>query len=226
MQADLTRRGVLGLAGAGAVAAATTMSLPALVRLAAAKTPTGADPFTLGVASGEPIPGGVVLWTRLAPDPLATDGSGGMPPHPFDVHWQVARDEQFRRVERQGTYVARPEFGHSVHVEVDGLRPGRDYYYRFRAGDAISPTGRTQTAPPALSSVALNFAVASCAMYEHGYFTAYRHLAEENPDVVVFLGDYIYEHGPNEYLSPTGNVRNFVNGHTYTLADYRISYAQ
>lgn len=226
MHAEVTRRGVLGLAGAGAVAAATTMSFPAWLPLAAAKTPTGADPFTLGVASGEPVPGGVVLWTRLAPDPLAEDGSGGMPPQPFEVHWQVASDEGFRHVERQGTYTARPEFGHSVHIEVNGLRPGRDYHYRFRAGDAVSPTGRTRTAPPIRSSVALNFAVASCAMYEHGYFTAYRHLAEENPDFVLYLGDYIYEHGPNEYRSQSGNVRNHVNGHAHTLTDYRIRYAQ
>src|SRR5438270_6221412 len=87
------------------------------------------DPFTLGVASGDPLPGGVVLWTRLAPKPI--DG-GGMPMALVDVDWEVARDARFQSIAQRGTAVARPELGHSVHVEVDGLEPAREYWYRFR----------------------------------------------------------------------------------------------
>lgn len=105
------------------------------------------DPFTLGVASGDPLPDGVVLWTRLAPDPLAADGLGGMPGYHLPVQWQVATDEGFTDVVRAGAAQATPALGHSVHVEVGGLRPGRDYFYRFRAGNQLSPVGRTRTAP-------------------------------------------------------------------------------
>ena len=118
------------------------------------------DPFALGVASGDPAPDGVVLWTRLAPKPLE---GGGMPPEPVEVAWQVAEDEAMTRVVRKGTTVATPEWAHSVHVEVDGLQPGRGYWYQFRAGKEVSPKGRTKTTPPADSEPAsLRFAFASC----------------------------------------------------------------
>lgn len=225
MSRQLTRRAFFGLAGAGAAAAATA-SMPGWVTQAGATPPFGEDPFTLGVASGDPLPTGVVLWTRLATDPLRADGTGGMPPHRFPVRWEIAPDETFSRVIDRGTYVTSPELGHSVHVEVDGLQPGREYFYRFHAGDATSAVGRTKTAPAAGSLAPLRFAFASCSMFEHGYFTAYRHLARENPDLIVHLGDYIYEHAANQYRSPSGNVRQFSNGHIYTLADYRIRHAQ
>jgi alkaline phosphatase D len=106
-----------------------------------------ADPFALGVASGDPWPDSVVLWTRLAPQPLALDGLGGMPQRRITVDWEVAADERFRRVVRRGRTAAVPELAHSVHVEVDGLAPDRHYYYRFRAGRDVSPVGRTRTAP-------------------------------------------------------------------------------
>lgn len=97
--------------------------------------------FTLGVASGDPAPDGVVLWTRLAPDPLALDGLGGMPDRAVDVRWEVAEDERFRRVVRRGVQRATARWGHSVHAEVHGLRPDRGYWYRFRVGDQVSPVG-------------------------------------------------------------------------------------
>jgi alkaline phosphatase D len=105
-----------------------------------------ADPFTLGVASGDPAPDGIVLWTRLAPEPLAP--GGGLPQSPVAVRWEIARDEAFRSIVRRGEAEARPELAHSVHVEVDGLEPGRHYWYRFATADAVSPVGRTMTAPP------------------------------------------------------------------------------
>lgn len=111
--------------------------------------PLPTDPFTLDVASGEPTPDGMVLWTRLAPDPLAGDGLGGMPPRPVDVEWELATDDAFRVIEQRGTVTAIPESAHSVHVEPRGLQPGADYFYRFRTEGHLSPTGRTRTAPAA-----------------------------------------------------------------------------
>ncbi|MEV6399906.1 alkaline phosphatase D family protein [Streptomyces sp. NPDC051907] len=152
------------------------------------------DPFALGVASGDPWPDGFVLWTRLAPQPLAPDGTGGMPPAPVRVFWEVARDELFRHVERRGSTLAVAELAHSVHVEVSHLRPGRQYFYRFRAGGVISPVGRTRTAPPPHSRPReLSFAFASCQAWFEGFYTAHRHIAEEDVDLVLHLGDYIYE---------------------------------
>jgi alkaline phosphatase D len=185
------------------------------------------DPFTLGIASGDPTPDGVVLWTRLAPKPLAEDGSGGMPARNVPVKWELAEDEKFSKVVRRDVTDATPEFGHSVHVELDGLQPGREYFYRFRVGDHISPTGRTRTAPALdASDLALTMCFASCAQYEHGYFTAYRRLAEENPDLVLHLGDYQYEYKADVYVAPDGNVRDHKGPETETLANYRQRHAQ
>jgi alkaline phosphatase D len=149
--------------------------------------PVPADPFTLGVASGEPVPDGVVIWTRLASRPLADDGFGGMPARAVDVEWEVAADEQFTRSVQRGMTTAAPEAAHSVHVELSGLRPGADYFYRFRAGGYLSPAGRTRTAPEPGSLAPLTMCVVSCSNYEHGWFTAYRRLADEHPDLVVPL---------------------------------------
>ena len=150
-----------------------------------------ADPFALGVASGSPRSDRLVLWTRLAPQPL--DG-GGMPEAPVEVAWELAEDEGFARIAASGTFTAIPAHGHTVHAEPTGLAPGRTYWYRFRAMGAESPVGRTRTA--AAEGTALDrfrFAFASCQMYEHGYFSAYRHMAADDLDLVVHLGDYIYE---------------------------------
>ena len=185
------------------------------------------DPFTLGVASGDPEARGVVLWTRLAPRPLAADGLGGMPSRAVSVEWQVAGDPAFGRVVRRGVAEATPRGAHSVHVEVDGLAPGREYFYRFRAEGHVSPSGRTRTAPAADSSPAsLTVAAASCTMFEHGHFTAYRHLAEDEPDLVLHLGDYLYELGPDEFVAGPGNVRRVAGQETVTLAAYRQRHAQ
>ncbi|MFD5748843.1 alkaline phosphatase D family protein [Streptomyces sp. NPDC127033] len=186
------RRAMLGATGTVALAvAAGNLSAG---RAGAAERRLREDPFTLGVASGDPWPDGFVLWTRLAPHPLAPDGTGGMDPRAVTVHWEVAEDERFRRVVRRGWTRAVAELAHSVHVEVSGLRPGRQYYYRFRAGGMLSPVGRSRTAPaPHSDPRSLNFAFVSCQAWFEGFYTAYRHLAEEDVDLVLHLGDYIYE---------------------------------
>jgi alkaline phosphatase D len=177
------------------------------------------DPFTLGVASGDPTPTGGVLWTRLAPRPLEPEG--GMDGQRTEVRWQVAEDEGFRRVAREGRSTAAPELSYSVHAVADGLAPGRWYFYRFTAGDATSPVGRLRTAPAAGALAPLRFAFASCQHYEDGLFTAYEHMAREELDLVAHLGDYIYE-----YAAAPGNVRAHVGLEIRTLDDYRRRYAQ
>lgn len=176
------------------------------------------DPFSLGVASGDPWPDGVVLWTRLAPDPLS---GGGMPERDVLVKWEVATDERMQSVVARGTATASPRWGHSVHVEVRGLLPARWYWYRFTVDAGSSPVGRTRTAPArGAQNGRMNFAFASCQHYEAGYFTAYRHLAAEDLDLVLHLGDYIYEGGPAD-----GRVRRHNSPEIKTLADYRNRYA-
>jgi len=206
----------------GLSAAALVFSMGPLARDAWVQPPFPSYPFSLGVASGDPTPDGVVLWTRLAPDPL---NGGGLPDREIPVRWQVAGDENFRQIVRQGTELARPELAHSVHVEVEGLEPAREYFYRFMVGLELSPTGRTKTAPAAGASVSgMTFAFASCQQYEHGYFTAYRRMAEEDLDLVVHLGDYIYEYGPGEDVTSGGNVRAH-DRRVSTLGDFRDRYA-
>ncbi|MEH7081202.1 alkaline phosphatase [Neobacillus drentensis] len=181
-------------------------------------------PFTLGVASGDPLSDSVVLWTRLAPDPL---NGGGMPSHIVPVNWELATDENFRNVIKRGTEHASPNLAHSVHVEVSGLKANTVYFYRFKTGNELSPVGKTKTLPAAGASVAsMTFAFASCQQYEHGYYTAYKHMAKEDLDLVFHVGDYIYEYGTNEYLSATGNVRAHKGDEIITLEDYRTRHAQ
>ncbi|MCF6476617.1 alkaline phosphatase [Nonomuraea sp. MG754425] len=214
----ITRRAFLA-GGAGLGASAALGQAP--VRASARRAPL-ADPFRLGVASGEPTHDGVVLWTRLATDPIAPDGLGGMPDRPVPVRWQLARDEHFRHVVRQGAETARREAAHSVHVELDGLDPGAEYFYRFRAGGEISPVGRTLTTPaPGVRGRPLNLSFASCADYQSGWFTAYRRMAEDQPDLIAFLGDYLYEYGA--YRHP---VRDQAGGECLDLAGYRLRHAQ
>lgn len=180
-------------------------------------------PFPLGVASGDPTADGVVLWTRLSPDP---PGGGERPPAVVEVAWEIAADSRFATVVRTGTAIASPELGHSVHVEVAGLSPGREYWYRFRAGDAVSLTGRTKTAPePGAAVDRLRFAVCGCSNYEAGHFTAYRRIAEEAFDFICHTGDYIYEHRAHGGRNPYA-VREHRGGELHTLADYRDRYAQ
>lgn len=181
--------------------------------------PTGPDGlFALGVASGEPTSDGCILWTRLAPFP--TKG-GGMPDTAVEVAWTVSEDEAFSRIVRRGTVIAVSEDAHSVHLEVNGLKPGRHYWYRFIAGGEVSATGRTKTAPaPEAASGNVRFALASCQQYEQGYYVAHRYLAQEDLDLILFLGDYIYE-------SSWGRrrVRSHGSGEARTLGEYRNRYA-
>ena len=184
----------------------------------------GRDPFTLAVASGDPLPDGVVLWTRLATDPQAADGNGGMPGGAVPLLWEVATDEHFDRPVAAGLVSAAPEHGHTVHVEVTGLSPDRWYAYRFRIGDWASPVGRTRTAPaPGAANGPLRLAVGSCQRWESGYYTAYPHLVADRPDVVVWTGDYIYA---DSDAGPGGGPREVAGGEATTLADYRNRYAQ
>ena len=176
------------------------------------------NPFTLGVASGDPTSDGVVLWTRLAPDPL---NGGGMPPNRVEVEWQIATDEQMGKVVKKGRATATPDLAHSVHVEVRGLEPARWYWYRFKAGSHVSDIGRTRTAPdPKKPLDKLSFAFASCQHYEAGYFTAYQHMAHEDIELVVHLGDYIYEGA----MRP-GRPRQHTGPELASLSDYRNRYA-
>ncbi|MFB4314630.1 alkaline phosphatase D family protein [Actinomadura sp. 21ATH] len=229
----LARRSFLvttGLATTGLATTGVAAGLAAAPAHAAARRAPGGlagDPFTLGVAAGDPDHEGFVLWTRLAPRPLAEDGLGGMPDATFPVRWEVAADERFRRIERRGTAAARPSSAHSVHVELRGLRPGREYWYRFRVANFVSPVGRALTAPrPSSFGPALSMAFVSCSQYEHGLFTAYRRLAEEHPDLVLHLGDYQYEYRKGVYTIPGGNVRDHEGPETVTLAGYRQRHAQ
>lgn len=171
--------------------------------------------FALGVASGDPLPNGVVLWTRLAPAPLE---GGGMPALPVPVRWEIAHDEEFRRIARRGVALASPRWAHSVHVDVRGLRPDRWYHYRFIVGDQVSPVGRTRTAPPPGRGDTLRFLFASCQNFRNGFWPAWAHAPNDDPDLLVFLGDYIYE-------ADFGTAVREHNGpETQTLEDYRSRY--
>ncbi|GAB3814939.1 alkaline phosphatase PhoD [Kribbella italica] len=224
--AGLGRRSFLQLSGLSAATVALGVTAPASAD-ATPRRPVPSGAFALGVASGDPVADGFVLWTKLAPEPLALDGHGGMPPYDVPVRYEVAEDERFRKVVRTGTAIASPELGHAVHPQVRGLRPGREYFYRFRAGQEISPVGRSKTLPtgPAAS---FSFATASCQAWYHGYFPAYQDLARRAPDAVVFLGDYIYEYG----ILAGGNLwkQGVTVGPEHgveieTLEQYRLRYA-
>jgi len=182
--------------------------------------PAFADyPFQLGVASGDPAGDGFVLWTRLAPKPL--ENGGGMQPESVAVAWQVGEDEAMTKVVQKGTSVAAADWAHAVHVEVAGLRPDRWYWYQFKAGNEVSPKGRTRTLPERNSQPErLRFAFASCQHYEAGLYTAYEHMAREEVDLVFHLGDYIYEGAAKE-----GGVRMHNSKELLSLEDYRNRYA-
>lgn len=181
------------------------------------------DPFSLGVASGDPDSNSIVLWTKLAPDP--THSSGGMTPEMVRVEWDLAEDDSMKQIIASGTTVATPQLGHSVHVEVNGLKPARWYWYRFRVGDAESPIGRTRTLPdPFADPESLRFAFASCQNYEQGFYTVYDHMAKDDLDLVVHLGDYIYEYAgiDNRVRKHSGPSDSKIK----TLDDYRLRHMQ
>jgi alkaline phosphatase D len=180
-------------------------------------------PFQLGIASGDPDANSVVLWTRLAPSPLNADGLGGMGTADVTVDWQVSTTDTFATLVASGSVVAKSASAHSVHVIAGGLNPDFDYYYRFRAQGHLSPVGRTRTAPAlGTNGRELVMSFASCAHYEEGYYTAYRRMAEDNPGLILHLGDYIYEYG-----ATTGRPRLHAGAtEIVSLADYRRRYAQ
>src|SRR5699024_4527045 len=185
------------------------------------------DPFQLGVASGDPRSDSVVLWTRLAPEPLANDGFGGMPHREVPVQWEMATDQNFRESVDSGTARALPELCPSVHIEGHQLEPKTYYYYRFKVGSEISPVGRTKTVPSADDSVSsLKFALASCQAWYHGYYTAYQYMAEDDLDLIFFLGDYIYEYAINESNQKRkANLSSHHNVKVVTLDQYRLRYS-
>lgn len=203
--------------------AASLSSLPLLGHRAIAadrRVNFSTNPFSLGIASGDPTSKGIVLWTRLAPNPL--EPAGGMKPEAVKVHWEIASDDSMRRVVRRGVATATPELAHSVHVEVDDLKPNRWYWYRFRAGDVDSPVGCTRTMPVENSTPdAMRFAYASCQHFESGHYTAYKHMAEEPLDLVFHLGDYIYESA-----GKSGRVRKHVGKEITSLNNYRVRHSQ
>jgi len=209
-----TRREFLGLSGSLATALALS-GLPGL--RGDARPRLRAYPFTLGIASGDPRPDSVVLWTRLAPDPL---NGGGMTASRVAVDWEVATDDGFRRIVRRGSTLATSELAHAVHAEIEGLEPAREYWYRFIAGGEVSPTGRARTAPSPDSQDTLRFAFCSCQHFEQGLYTAYARMAEEDLQLVIHLGDYIYEGGPGSEV-----VRTHTTSEIETLEDYRNRYA-
>ncbi|GAA3196829.1 alkaline phosphatase D family protein [Streptomyces virens] len=226
----LARRRFLTVTAAAAALAFTT-NLPAHGAFAAPRLDAARitrDPFTLGVASGDPLPDSVLIWTRLAPAPFEPDG--GLGQERVEVSWEVALDESFALVVAQGTATAHPEYAHSVRVDVKGLDPDSHYHYRFRTGTWISPAGRTRTAPAAGEDTAsLRLAAVACQAYHDGYYTAHGHLAREDVDVVFHLGDYLYEYA----VDSAGGARGYTdvvlpsvfNRETTTLADYRMRYA-
>jgi alkaline phosphatase D len=221
---DLDRRQFL--AGAATVAGAAALGAAAAAPASARETGTDAHgPFALGVASGDPLPDSVILWTRLVRDPY---DAASLPCRPLPVHWEVAKDASFRHPVRRGTALARPELAHSVHVDVRGLEPGREYAYRFRYGHHLSPVARTRTAPAAWADPArLRLGVVNCQDWQNGYWPAYWGLAEEDLDVVFHLGDYIYEYDPDSRFADRQHTTPATPGldQLRTLADYRARHA-
>jgi alkaline phosphatase D len=198
--------------------AAAALALSRGSALAAAPTPVFLnDPFQLGVASGDPVADGFVIWTRLAPDPFDPEA---LPFEPIEVTWEVAADEGMKKIVARGHQMARPHMSHSVHVDVRGLEPARPYFYRFRCGPAVSRIGRAMTLPtPRLPVDRLKFAFASCSHLEQGYFTAYRDMAAQDLAFMIHLGDYIYE------SSWGTTVRHHPGPDPITLEDYRLFHA-
>ncbi|MEI7029785.1 alkaline phosphatase D family protein [Streptomyces pratensis] len=213
-------------------AAASAAAVPVLATASAtsaAPARTAATPsFAHGVASGDPLPDGVLLWTRVTPEPGATPGSGLGQETP--VRWEIAEDRAFERIAASGAVVASAVSDHTVKADVRGLRPATAYFYRFTAGggtagSVVSPVGRTRTAPATDAAMdRLRFGVVSCANWEAGWFSAYRHLAARpDLDAVLHLGDYLYEYGAGQYPAADAPLRGHRPAHEIlTRADYRV----
>lgn len=228
----LTRRTLLR---SGAVAGASAVPLIGQARAsnvpayqAGDLNPAGRTVFLHGVASGDPLPASVILWSRVTPTPEAAPGSGLGPA--TQVEWEVATDPEFQSVVRAGSALTDATCDHTVHVDPFGLRPATTYYYRFHACGETSPTGVTRTAPdPTATPEALRLAVCSCANFESGYFQGYGDIAvrasQGEIDLVVHMGDYIYEYATGEYAGKSGVTRAHTPLHTtVTLSDYRARY--
>jgi alkaline phosphatase D len=208
----MKRRQLLSLAAASA-------ALVSLPKTGWGKLNWPTNPFSLGVASGSPSSESMVLWTRLGSEALKQTGRTLSS---IDVTWQLAHDPQFSQIVQQGQLQATPERGHSLHAEVSGLAPAREYFYRFISGQAVSPLGKTRTFPAPHSPAArLRLSYASCQRWGDGFYTAYRDMREQNLDVVMFLGDYLYEYPP----SASRDVRPTTGDWVLTLDDYRARYA-
>ncbi|MEV5103611.1 alkaline phosphatase D family protein [Streptomyces massasporeus] len=208
-------------------AAATAVLAGPLAATLPARAVDQAPAFLHGVASGDPLPDGILLWTRVTPVPEAIPGSGAGPD--TEVSWVVARDKAFSSVVAKGSTTATAASDHTVKADIRGLQPATDYWFRFSAGGTDSPAARTRTAPAADAAVpGLRFGVVSCANWEAGYFSPYRHLAARGDlDAWLHLGDYIYEYGTGEYGTRDKVVRPHAPAHEIvTLADYRIRHAR
>ncbi|WP_055621601.1 alkaline phosphatase [Streptomyces sp. JHA19] len=207
-------------------AAATAVLAGPLAGALPARAVDAAPAFLHGVASGDPLPDGVLLWTRVTPTPDAVPGSGIGPD--VEVSWTVALDKAFMNVVAKGSTTATAASDHTVKADIRGLSPATDYWFRFSAGGTDSPAARTRTAPAADAAVTnLRFGVVSCANWEAGYFSAYRHLAARSDlDAWLHLGDYIYEYGTGDYGTRGKVVRSHSPAHEIvTLADYRVRHA-
>ncbi|MFJ6936106.1 alkaline phosphatase D family protein [Streptomyces sp. NPDC101132] len=220
------RRRTVVLAAA-ATAALAPITAQAALGTSAAYAAEGTAAFLHGVASGDPLPDGVLLWTRVTPTPEAVPGSGLGPD--TDVTWEVAEDRGFARIVASGTTTATAAADHTVKADVRGLRPETSYFFRFATGGVTSATGRTRTtAAHDATTPGVRFGVVSCANWESGYFSAYRHLAARTDlDAVLHLGDYIYEYGSGGYPEPKYVVRQHEPKHEIvSLADYRTRHGK
>ena len=214
---DFSRRRLLHAVGA-------SVSIVTLPEIAGAVAPgliqsnhgIRVDAFRLGVASGEPHPSGFTLWCRLRGE----EAGPALPPE-VSVQWEVATDEGFREIIQRGEHLAVSAWDHSVHVDVTDLQASRPYWYRFSALGQQSRAGRTRTAPQNSALEPLHFVTASCQRWDHGHYAAWEHISRESPDLVLFLGDYIYE-----YAAVPGRIRSHEGGLVSTLAQYRARYAQ
>ncbi|MFI1656891.1 alkaline phosphatase D family protein [Streptomyces sp. NPDC020472] len=209
-------------------AAVTAVATPVLLGAASpALADTGAPAFLHGVASGDPLPDGVLLWTRVTPVPEAVPGSGLGPD--VQVGWELAEDRAFARVVASGTTTASAASDHTVKADVRGLRPATAYWFRFTVGAVVSPAARTRTAPAAdADAPGVRFGVVSCANWESGHFSAYRHLAARaDLDAVLHLGDYLYEYATGAYPEAKYVVRQHEPRHEIvSLADYRTRHGK
>ncbi len=173
-------------------------------------------PFFHGVASGDPLPNAVIIWTRVTPETQLPS---------VKVNWEISTDESFQQLAREGQVITGPEKDYTVKVDAKNLEPGTQYFYRFMALDGQSDVGQTKTTPEDLQEI--NFAVVSCSNYEFGYFNGFGAISEENDlDAVLHLGDYIYEYAPGDYGDSTTNRIHIPAKEIIELQDYRDRYAQ